>query len=352
MAERRRIIEGTWTCRECGNTPIAGRHKICPSCGAAREDGEASFDFGTEDASGRRDTSTVTDDAALNLAAAGKDWFCFYCKASNRGDAERCHTCGAARKEGPPPPAVAPPPPHTKAGPSVTTWIGLAVGVFLVGGIIWWATSTSDAGGEVVGLRWQRTITHERFAEVEKEGWRSDLRESRPRMPTDGAGEDPGVFDIRDCVEEERVEEDCRTKTVDEPCGTEEVCTTKDLGNGFAEEVCKDVPKTCTKRVEECTPAIFDERCTYSTWTWKQLETRQSKGTDGAPHWPEAPTLGPVDRELRGESYEVTVRYGDQQTTTLAPADLESFSRWSMGQPAVVTVNSLGFVVDVQRVSE
>ncbi|MEQ1504709.1 MAG: hypothetical protein ABMB14_20895, partial [Myxococcota bacterium] len=86
----RRIIEGTWDCTSCDRVGILGRHKICPSCGNPREQRESTFDFGQR-------APEVRDAELVDLARAGRDWFCPQCNTGNRGDGAVCKQCGGAR---------------------------------------------------------------------------------------------------------------------------------------------------------------------------------------------------------------------------------------------------------------
>lgn len=46
---------------------------------------------------GYNPAASVVDPALLELATAGKDWFCTHCDSGNRGDVETCGVCGAPR---------------------------------------------------------------------------------------------------------------------------------------------------------------------------------------------------------------------------------------------------------------
>src|SRR4051794_27237915 len=99
-----RIIEGTWKCTSCGAEKILARHAKCPTCMNPREgaDKESDFDFGKRSASGGLEGAAVTDEKALQRAAAGADWYCGFCKTANAGTRDKCLQCGAAQgaKEG------------------------------------------------------------------------------------------------------------------------------------------------------------------------------------------------------------------------------------------------------------
>jgi hypothetical protein len=349
MTERRRIIEGTWSCGECGATDILGRHKQCPQCGAAREQKETAFDFGATAADGASTAATVQEPDVATLAKAGADWHCRYCAAGNRGDADRCHTCGASREELGATAKVAPPEP-AKQGGGALRWIAAVVLVLIAVG--WWATRKHEEHATVTDLAWEHTLLHERFEQVDREGWRADLRPTTPRPPVDGAGEEPGIFDIRGCRRMEREPRTCRTENRQVPCGTERKCQVKDLGNGFAEEVCTDVPKTCAEPHEVCTGPVVDDRCTYSTHEWRKLGAEHTSGSGDPPRWADPPTtLGPHDRLTREAAYRVSVAYGEGKTHEHHPETTEDFARFKIGDRAEVVVSNLGVVSDVRPAS-
>lgn len=342
MGERTRILEGTWDCTECSTTAIAGRLKRCPTCGAPREGTEAEFDFSAN--------QSVIEPEGLDLATAGLDWYCFYCNAANRGDGERCGTCGAQRRElaGPSEPEEeeAPEPAPSSSG---RKFVGVLLVLLIVGGgFALWASRTTMIRGEVTGVSWERQLVHEAFTRLDAQGWRTDLKIRKPVMPTLGEGDVPGLFEVRDCDHRERSPRSCEEKTRQTRCGVEEKCTVKDLGNGFAEETCRDVQKYCPEPYEECTEAVWDDWCTYSTHEWKHLNTAKTHDTTTTPAWPPPIEAGPLERVRKEESYEVRVRYGEE-VHTFEPPDAASFSKWSVGSGVLVEVNNLGMVSAVER---
>lgn len=364
MGERRRIIEGTWTCTSCDTADIPGSQKVCSVCGNPREDEEAKFNFGKVDASGKSDRESVTDASKLELAAAGADWYCASCGGANKGNAEKCTICGdgdpASRlAKKPAKPKNAPPsPPPPASGGGAGAAMGVAgcgvlgfVGVLavLILGFIVAAMWTSESAGKVEAMRWERSVQTESFTQVVGEkGWKGDLDVGASVMPKSGQGEKARAENLRDCVKGEKSPKKCEQVTKKVECGTEEKCEVKDKGNGFAEEICKDVPKYCDEKVEECKEAVFDEKCTYDTWTWKSKGAPLSaKGTDNAPKWPDAAAPGALDRQVKKETYAVDVSF-EGGKGAYEPEKAENFTKLSVGQKVVVTTNALGTVTDVE----
>jgi hypothetical protein len=347
MARRTRIIEGTWDCTSCGSKGVLGRHKVCPGCGNPREEAaESSFDFGPPTESGASTRETVTDAEALASAAAGADWYCAFCGTANRGDGLACRACAAERAQNadvpmlPPEPERAlsmPPPGPAKRGcmkPALLGCLGLggALLAFLVAlGI--WGSRTHEARGQIASRSWKREIARETFTRVTRSGWRDELRERRSVMPARGTGETSGIERIRDCARKQRgtrqvatgTHRVCSDRTRRVQCGTEEKCHRKDLGNGFAEEVCDDVPKYCDQSYEDCrdettyrSEPVYGEECRFDTWEWQPGAGAVAEGSSDTPSWP-AISLGSLDRDRRKESYAVVVTYGKGRSTRSSP---------------------------------
>ena len=380
MARRTRIIEGTWDCTSCGNRGILGREKVCPGCGNPREqDVESKFDFGPLTESGASTREAVTDAEALAAAAAGIDWYCAYCGSGNRGDGTVCRACSAERdqKTEPPSPSAEPEAAVTLPAPTAVrrgclspvavgcTAIGGALLALLIGlGI--WGGRTREAEGRVVARSWKREVARETFTRVTRTGWRDEIAERRSVMPVRGAGESSGAERIRDCSRKQRgsrkvatgTRKVCSNRTRQVKCGTEEKCHRKDLGNGFAEEVCDDVPRYCSESYEDCRDEtqyrdepVFGEECHFDTWEWRSTRGAVAQGSDEAPSWPD---LAPesLDREHRTEAYEVVVAYGPKATRhTIQAKSAEEFARFPSGAPVSVVVNNFGSVVEARPAS-
>jgi hypothetical protein len=380
MAKRTRIIEGTWSCTSCGAKDIPARHRKCPTCNNPREESgqESEFNYGEVDAArGKSRREGVVDPKALEAAAAGEDWFCEYCQASNRGDQSRCHNCHAERSaasrklssgpvEGAPPPRPQAPP--RKASSGWGKWVlgALALSCLCFSGFAWWGSRTHEVGGTVARTEWSRTVYLDTFSRVSRSGWRDELRPTPSRMPVNGAGEVAGVENIRGCASRQRgtrqvadgTERVCRTKTRKVACGTEEKCTRRTLGNGFVEETCEDVTKYCNEDYEECrdetryrSEPVYVDSCTYDTYEWKPVGSRTASGTNDAPRWPELPgSPSAVDRLRKEEQYTVRIEYQRRgpQAHELRPGSEQEFLAWRPGQSVTLDVSNLGQVKAVR----
>jgi hypothetical protein len=354
MSSRKRIIEGTWTCSSCDTAGIPGSEKVCSVCGNPRNDEEAKFDFGSETASGASALASVTDDSKLQLAAAGADWYCANCDTSNRGDAERCGECGTsdpaarlAKKPEKPAatPPVAPAPAPKKRGLTGCLLL-LVLGMVFVcaGGICYFGFRKQALDGSITGVHWERSVELERFTPVTRQDWKREIPSMLSTLPKAGAGERIGADRVRDCRPKEKKPAGCEKVKKKEQCGTEEKCRKKDLGNGFAEETCEDVPKYCEVDVEECHDAVIEEWCTYDSYEWRSLEKQATKGSDNAPKWPVTSPTGPLDRTVKAGKYFVTVKYTDGGEPKTGEQNVEEtvFSLMPPGTAVIVEVSALG----------
>lgn len=372
MAQRRRIVEGTWQCASCGTQGVLGRHKTCPSCGNPRDSrSEMQFAFGTPTASGGTDAETVADPALLAQAAAGADWPCPFCGSANPGTTQACRNCNGPRPQPTVRGAVAAPPAlrsrlgkgcAVSSGCGCLSLIGLFLAFLALG---WWGSRTHEVPGQAVERSWARESAREVFTRVTREGWQDEIRPRRSVMPARGGGEVAGVEAIRECTRRQRgtrkvadgSREVCEDVRHSVRCGTEERCTTRDLGNGFAEEVCDDVPTYCDETRRECRAEtryreepVFGTLCRYDTWEWRPAARLHEKGGEEAPRWPARP-VADLEREKRTETYEVVLEYRDGSATKRHVHRLASedeFRAWVRGRRAVLTIDNLGTVKSVR----
>jgi ribosomal protein L32 len=365
MSKRRRIIEGKWGCESCGSKEILGRHKVCPNCGNPRDAAgqESTFDFGQSKAGAPSTSKTVDDSEALELAAAGVDWYCPYCESGNRGDGNICVQCGADRSTH----TSSNTEPHKSEEPPVKKASILTLGALVSGfvvcagccGLGFWGSQTQPVKGQVSKVAWTHTIEVEQFQPAQKEGWREELAEHPSKPPVNGQGEVAGVQNIRDCTQKlhshrsvaDGEEEVCRDVASEYECGVEESCTISDLGNGFAEEVCEESVQYCTQYEEVCSietkyrqEPIYKEWCVYDTMTWVKLEPRSKSGEDSAPVWPDVSELRLI-RETRSSTYSVHFQVkvdGESHDWEYKPESESDFVVWPLGEEAELEINNFG----------
>jgi hypothetical protein len=258
-----RVVELKWNCGECSTKDIRGSLKQCPACGSPREKGEmkmeglAATDY---DAQGRNKAATVTDPELLKLATAGADWFCSHCTSGNKGDGEKCSTCGAPRygqadedhpdfqgdhkkvtigddpwEEGyDPQPDIPPEAKYTAKKPEPPRWqntiqeeeydhqaahdagrqrmafLGGGAALVLLAGCIAfaiWAFQTHEVEGTVSQMTWQQSTIREHWTDLTVRKWRDETHEVREVPPTGGQGERAGMMLAGGCREEHHHDE-------------------------------------------------------------------------------------------------------------------------------------------------
>jgi hypothetical protein len=315
------IREGKWRCPYCsGVNP--GRELRCSGCGATRAEDVRFF---LED-----DAPEVQDEKLVATARAGADWLCLFCSTSNRPDATVCVQCGAEKGTAPsrpvrmvgeapaaPQAALPPRPPAQRSGCGPKAWGCLSLLAVLFGLFLWVVFRKSVEPVEVSALEWERTIDVEAYRTVREEAWEGSVP-SGARV----------VGKSREVQREER-----------EQVGTERVKVgTRDLGNGFFEDVYEDRP------VYESKP-VYGTRYTYEIERWVKDRTARASGRDPAPRWPD-PGLGRGEREgARREAYTVVLR-GKREYRMELP-----YARWSslrVGQRLTATVRGFGRVVKLE----
>ncbi len=182
-----------------------------------------------------------------------------------------------------------------------------------------WKGEPGELLGTVAGVHWKRAYQRERRVLVPGEGWRSDA-------PSDAL--------IRSCSSRERHPARCETKTRKKECGSERQCAVKDLGNGFAEEVCTETPRYCDEPYEQCHEAVKADWCTHEVPEWRQVDRRERTGTVEPARWPEPFPPHPDERVSPSEEYRVELAYaesGEDKRHELKLPSAEELARWTPG---------------------
>lgn len=317
MAKR----EGRWDCPFCRQTGILGRYKECPQCG--RDRGKVKFYLPENE-------PVITSPELLDLADAGPDWVCRHCDASNRGDHQICKDCGADRGSSPELPIIEqyhqtgkpadlgslllPPsnrskrkmrpvstspasvyPEKPKRFPISETYTGstismsrslviVALVVLLVGIIISGLILLSqpyEVTATIDRFEWHRTIFIDQYRTVEDGAW-SVPAGGRLKRTESRIHHYDKVFDGYDY------------RTERYQCGSESYsCGTRDLGNGFFEDIECSRPVYCDRQVQE---ARYRDVPVYQDWyifdidRWIPSRNVPTSGTnrdDPAPYWGE-----------------------------------------------------------------
>lgn len=352
------IREGAWDCPVCGRKRNRGPEKFCGGCGAPR--GPEVKLYLPDDA------AEIADAAALQRAQAGPDWICDYCGADNPTGNSFCSGCGSPREEGtktreivvhrsdvPPPP----PPPAAPAAKPKSSWLkkGCGIGclglVFLVGLLVFLGRPREKAL-TVTGFHWTRTIAVEELRPVTETAWEGEVP-SGARI----------LSSSREVHHVDHIQTGSRTRsrTVTErvETGTEKVKVgTRDLGNGYFEDVYEDRPVYEDRSHEETyeEPVYRDQpvhrqRFRYEIEKWLPDREARAEGRDRSPVWP-ATALGRREREgSRSELYEVLFRdSGNKPARYRAPTE-QVWRGFEEGRAYRGKVKSNGEVTEMKNAS-
>jgi hypothetical protein len=279
------IREGKWRCTYCSSVN-RGAELACSGCGATRE---KDVTFFLED-----EAPEVTDAALLKTARAGADWLCQFCQTSNRPDAGHCVQCGAEKgsapsrevrdvPQAPPPPAEARPAAAPRRRSSGCGFVLALVGLLFLGFCgwgVWRSLRKTEEAVRVSAHEWSRAVKIEALRTVRESAWEGELP--------------PGARVV------------ARTRAVHHTeqvqTGTQRVKVgTRDLGNGFFEDVYEERPVYRSRDV-------YAQRLTYEVERWTLAKNLEARGGDRRPRWPDV-RLARGEREAgREQRYTVVLR--------------------------------------------
>jgi len=318
------IREGAWDCPHCGRKKNRGPDKFCGGCGAPRGEG---VQFYLPD-----DAREVTEAAELERARAGPDWICPYCEGDNPAPNAFCSGCGAPREGAASRPIVehrdAPPPPPpqpaltevSKSTAAPRPWGGRlkkgcgigCLGLLLLFGLFYFLGRPREATLTVDGFGWERTVQVETLRTVTEEGWESDLPAGARALTRSRQLHHTNRVQIG-------TERKSRTVSEKVQTGTERVKVgTRDLGNGYFEDVYEDRPVYEDRSREETweepvyrEDPVYAFKVRYEIDKWLPEREEKASGEDRSPGWPPA-RLAENEREgTHKESYEV--RFHDEK---------------------------------------
>jgi hypothetical protein len=342
--------EMLWDCPGCGTEKLLGvTHRHCPNCGAPQDPSKRYYPPDSEKIAVENHPYQGVDKAcpACETANAAKAGFCVNCgspldeakavrtrseqvgiealKAGEtvsdaKKDAEAARKAERERQlaaHG----AASGAAPASGGGKGKFTLIAVAMVMMVLCGLcgifFFWK---KDAGFEVTGHHWERSIAIESLAPVQEQAWRSD-------MPADATNVS--------CQPEQK-------ETVNVPDGEDCVDTREDKGDGSFEE-----KKVCTPRFRE--DPVYADKCSYTVTKWSATDSAKATGDSltPAPAWPTVTLSNPgtcvgCQREgSKKESYTLTLKdaSGAQKNCEL-PMDKWSTmavgSRWT-GEVGVVS---------------
>jgi hypothetical protein len=340
------VYEGLWDCTSCGAKGIRGAERSCKGCGAPRAD-DVKFYLPQQG-----QAAVVTDAAKVAEAKAGEDWYCEHCSGGNKAVEALCRQCGAprgsskghgaakaaekARDQRPPmalgatgtPAAAAP----LGAGGKLVMFLILMLIVSCCCCTAWMGRAR-DVTATVAAREWERTQAIESFGAVREEGWTAPAGARIVRSERRVHHHDK-VLDHH-----ER-----RTRQVQVQTGTRSVKVgTRDMGNGYFEDVYEDQPVYGTRSEEYQEPIYRDVPVyeQYHVWDidkWAVSRTDRANGVDDEPRWPQ-PSLRQGER-LGAKTARYTLRLREQEgAERTAEVDEALWRSFTTGQQVTITVS-------------
>ena len=175
-----KIVVGCWDCDYCGADRISGEIKICPKCGKPRGKDITFYMAGPK--------QYVEDPDKINK---NPDWLCPYCNTLNPDDNKFCSACGAAREESEDNYFESKEKDRERkekreedkrkaegaaAAASVSRSSGksrlpLFIGLFIALALLVYLMMPKTKGIHVDAKSWERTISVERYQEVQDSSW-------------------------------------------------------------------------------------------------------------------------------------------------------------------------------------
>lgn len=329
-----RLIMAYWDCKWCQTKGIPGDKRECPNCSRPRGDVKFymknNLEGKTYTESERAGIEYVEEDKAKKVNR-GADWYCPYCDSLNTFGNTTCKGCGATvedsdknyfdiqkeKKEAEKPKQPVTPPPQRKQN-----WLKpllIAAGIIAILAIIFWPR-TKDAS--ISEVSWMREIGIEENVLCSEDDWSLPNGAELTRT----AEEIHHYDQVLDHYESREVQ---RSRQVLDHYETR--YTTKDLGNGYFEEESYQEPVYTTEYYYETVqdPVYiqvprYQTKYYYTIWRWKECRQVKDNGTGHTEKWPDF-NLGEKEREgAHRETYYVTIRVKDKDTTY----KVDSYSAW------------------------
>lgn len=309
------IRVGRWDCQVCGHKGILGPETHCPQCGAPRGKNVQFYLPG--------DSEEVQDEAKLKEAKAGVDWFCDYCGADNKAANTSCRSCGNPRTqtdkgreervildEPTPVPPASTPAARKQDSSQIKRKAVLYFGIIaIVFAVLFAVFRTKEVEVTVTGHTWERVVELEKYIPVTEEDW---------NVPAGGKL----IRSFRAIHHYDQVLSgyETRTRNVQVQVGTrQQKVGSRDKGNGYFEDVYRDVPVYQTQTEHYEVPVyrsvpVFATKYQYEIYRWKPDKTLKAGGSDKTVKWPDGLPPENATSERVGERKEKYVlRYKDSK---------------------------------------
>lgn len=303
-----KLIEGRWDCSYCKTKGILGRYRECPNCGRPR--GEDVIFYMPE-------CKDYVSDEENKKISREPDWLCEFCGSYNSDKDNKCKSCGAERESN-----------NTyfdiqeekkkkeqekdeesynnnmndeqitdnncskiervenKGNAIKKIFLGATILILLITiifGIVS-AFKPREASMKITEFSWQRSIDIEEYKTFHESDW--------DEVPSDArvTGQSMEIHHYDSVIDHYETKTKEVEKTRISGYGTRK--HTKDLGNGYFEEVSEQVPIYETYyETEEYEEPIYREEPVYrmkyyydiDRWTYER--SVKTKGNDKSPYW-------------------------------------------------------------------
>ncbi len=286
------IREGKWDCKSCGAKGNRGPTLQCENCASPRP---KDVEFYLDDEEGTTNR-IVTDEKELKKAQEGPNWVCSSCGSHNELSFVECESCGNPKdfetdrdvklkqsvnyfdkfkkKQSPTHDA----PPESKPSPFWTfvKWLAIAIIFFFI------LTIPEKSIDVVVKSHvWSRSIVFEENKFVQESDW---------SLPA-------GAINVTQASEVHHYNQvqtgtQRKTRTVQVKTGSRRVkCGTKNLGNGYFEDVYCDEPIYSSQQESYDEPIyrqdpVYQTKYYYTIKKWVPTEPVKLSGEGINPVWP------------------------------------------------------------------
>lgn len=343
-----RILKGYWDCDFCNTRKIGGDIRVCPNCGKPRGENTKFY----------LDSSSVyVNEKREGRVSRNPDWLCGFCNNLNPDSSNQCISCGAARnskdmnyfqnrekkearkqnnniqqqKKA-----------KNKAerkAKFITFLMMLGIISLIIQGLI--KLGTPNIVDVIVqSTSWERVISIEDYKTVNESGWSlpSSARLINSNVEIRTYNKVLDHYETRTRQVSEKVLDHYETR----------VTGTKDLGNGYFEEITTQVPVYRTEyRTETYQEPIYRKEPVYDTKYYYEIErwivTRSIKtnGNDHEAKWGEVVLVGKEREKNRNEEYAIVLVDKEEKTYNMK-LGYERWNELNVGQQLKARISYKG----------